>query len=342
MMMKVNTNRPDVEFYDLVKVLCQHCQNLKALCVPKDYTRPQGYPTPELFMLSAYTGADVCARGVSPAQDVTSYSVHVTSSTLIRYQVPTYFVSQDLCEALLETEAPEDMLFSELKWPMPAMMFMLPEAFSERYFGNPVPFITACTVEAYSVIRSALIRDGKSLPEIPVYNKEPFFCSTMLSIENGYPMHYDSRCPVSRPVKDLIFASEFELYRKTLPDELTAHSVEDDKRSVRRMTTLAVNLILAATSMPEMISRERILRPAKKDGKEVIRRALWKPNFIGEHFRIQYEHKDAEGTHRSPHAHWRRGHWRNQRYGEKLSQVKRIWIQPVFVGLQPSSPAGTP
>ncbi len=30
-------------------------------------------------------------------------------------------------------------------------------------------------------------------------------------------------------------------------------------------------------------------------------------------------------------AHWRRGHWRNQSYGPKLSNRKIIWIMPVIV-----------
>lgn len=31
-------------------------------------------------------------------------------------------------------------------------------------------------------------------------------------------------------------------------------------------------------------------------------------------------------------AHWRRGHFRNQRYGEKLGLVKPVWIAPTLVG----------
>ena len=31
-------------------------------------------------------------------------------------------------------------------------------------------------------------------------------------------------------------------------------------------------------------------------------------------------------------AHWRRGHWRQQRHGVGLALVKRLWIKPVLVG----------
>lgn len=39
----------------------------------------------------------------------------------------------------------------------------------------------------------------------------------------------------------------------------------------------------------------------------------------------------ANSDGRSVSAHWRRGHFRNQRYGEKLSLSKIVWIQPVLV-----------
>ena len=34
----------------------------------------------------------------------------------------------------------------------------------------------------------------------------------------------------------------------------------------------------------------------------------------------------------SVRAHWRRGHWRQQRHGDGLEQIKRLWIKPVLVG----------
>ncbi|MCF2491618.1 hypothetical protein [Dyadobacter sp. CY347] len=31
-------------------------------------------------------------------------------------------------------------------------------------------------------------------------------------------------------------------------------------------------------------------------------------------------------------AHWRRGHWRNQKIGQHHQQIKLIWIMPTIVG----------
>lgn len=40
---------------------------------------------------------------------------------------------------------------------------------------------------------------------------------------------------------------------------------------------------------------------------------------------------NASGAGGSKKTHWRRGHWRNQPHGEKLSLVKLIWIKPVMI-----------
>lgn len=41
----------------------------------------------------------------------------------------------------------------------------------------------------------------------------------------------------------------------------------------------------------------------------------------------------GEATGRELEPHWRRGHWKNQRHGVKLTLSKRIFVQPVFVRL---------
>lgn len=47
--------------------------------------------------------------------------------------------------------------------------------------------------------------------------------------------------------------------------------------------------------------------------------------------RINKENKAASNTDSTVLQHWRRGHWRNQAHGEKLSLRKLIWVMPVLV-----------
>ncbi len=54
--------------------------------------------------------------------------------------------------------------------------------------------------------------------------------------------------------------------------------------------------------------------------------------WIGKHFKIRSEASPSRGgTHASPQAHWRRGHWHRVRHGQGKEQSKLLWYQPVFV-----------
>ncbi|HEV2247281.1 MAG TPA: hypothetical protein VGW37_11570 [Terriglobia bacterium] len=321
--------------HEILACIDQESPSLRALCCPKHFSIPRGFSSPEVFMLSAYTAARTAQRGLQPSQDVTIASLRLTAAQLIRYQVPTYFVAADFCEALIHTEAPDDLRFDEIQFPMPAMLFMLPTDFSLRYFGCLVPFLTVTSVPARCVAGSPIRIGGWQMPPLTVANPQPLFIAAMLAWEAGRPMHYDSRTPIpDTQVKDLL-AADIELFSSVGWSD-TIH--EQDKRTVNRLAHLSINILLGMTAEPELVTRERILRAAKKKNGKVVRRATWKPNFIGEHFRITYENPAPIGTHRSPHAHWRRGHWRNQRHGPQLLLIKRIWIRPVFVGLGAAVP----
>lgn len=52
-------------------------------------------------------------------------------------------------------------------------------------------------------------------------------------------------------------------------------------------------------------------------------------NYVGKGFELPPLSIDVDNGNLAPH--WRRGHWRNQRHGPNLVQVKRLWIRPVLV-----------
>jgi hypothetical protein len=49
---------------------------------------------------------------------------------------------------------------------------------------------------------------------------------------------------------------------------------------------------------------------------------------------------DSIPTNREMNTHWRRGHWRNQAYGNKLIERKYIWINPTIVRKDKGDPSG--
>lgn len=309
------------------------CPNLRALAYPKDLKVPDGYASPEVFEMSAYASCHYMLTGGTEDMDPTMFAVYAATLALTRYQVPTYFVSRELCEALLRTRPPEDLRFNELYYPMQSMLFMLPKEFAVEYFGIPVLYITTSVIDGQGAfLRSPYRFKDRKPREIENLSKDSLWLTTAFSLED-VPSHYHGRAPMSGQVKQLM-NWQHHIINKNDGSEATDEEVKQTGNFVSKLTSLSCNILLGITAEKELITREHILVPAKKDGGEVVRRALWRPNFVGERFRIKYEHISPAGHHRSPHAHWRIGHWRNQRKGPGLTITERIWIQPVFVGIK--------
>lgn len=58
--------------------------------------------------------------------------------------------------------------------------------------------------------------------------------------------------------------------------------------------------------------------------------------YVGQSFKKAH-HKMLSGD--TLQTHWRRGHWRNQKFGENLNQSKMIWILPTIVNNAKDEPA---
>lgn len=67
----------------------------------------------------------------------------------------------------------------------------------------------------------------------------------------------------------------------------------------------------------------------KKIGDNIEQSGFSKINFVGQTFKRKYD--EIIKTNSTVQPHWRRGHWRNQKFGEKLQESKLIWIMPTIV-----------
>jgi hypothetical protein len=54
-------------------------------------------------------------------------AVHGQAALLLRYDVPTYYVSRELLAGALRTELPDDVVFEAIPFPFDAVVFMLPK-----------------------------------------------------------------------------------------------------------------------------------------------------------------------------------------------------------------------
>lgn len=81
-----------------------------------------------------------------------------------------------------------------------------------------------------------------------------------------------------------------------------------------------------------MHSRPEIIQTGKKLGTQKKSNITWyEPIVIG----AKYQYKSAGNSpnviHSTKRMHWRRGHFRQQHFGVKFSEVKTIWIEPMLV-----------
>jgi hypothetical protein len=110
-----------------------------------------------------------------------------------------------------------------------------------------------------------------------------------------------------------------------------------DKREeawLEQMISIGLQCSMAISYLPELIdsSESSSESPQRPGGRQPSNRPrILTPRWIGRDFR-RSPSTNLTGTHASPTTHWRRGHWRQQPYGEGRSERRLAWIKPTLVG----------
>lgn len=91
--------------------------------------------------------------------------------------------------------------------------------------------------------------------------------------------------------------------------------------------------------LPHNFDRKRSLAKTKRENSKLDQKienlGFSKISFIGQSFKRQNKELFSNYT---IEPHWRRGHWRNQKYGRGLNEKKLIWILPTIVNNQKEEP----
>ena len=334
---------------------------------PKRITPPGGYMNPKYFAVTLWSELRVWEE--TDMRMIPHITGYMNCLLQMEYRVPTYFVRSEFAQAVAQTEPPADFKFSEIKWPMPAMLFVLPTDFVMHYFGYMCPFISVTRSDKGNYPDML-----KHLPpcETPLHTLEPLR-SDVDRFNVVYPVYSSKEVPVdytgsypltmnvndvdAAPFQDATYMEEKKLTEQfgffkggtaqllNTPD-LPAGDLE--KLFNSRVQSFAVKLMLLLTARPNFIVHGSQSRPAKiKHGRE--RDAIWNPNLIGWDYRAQRPVPEVPTnetgkeaimgcqphSHASPRMHWRRGHMRNQPFGPKPwtdTTTKRLtWIEPVLI-----------
>lgn len=303
-----------------------------SLAMPKRYVAPASYPHfGKVFVTSAYQNNFLLSMGfdVNPTVNA-GYTVF---AKLTKYQVPTYYVTENLCEALAVTSPPADMLLDDIKWPMPAMVFMLPIDFCHRFFGRQVNFISAARFEANEIVESPGMTALGKMQSVELVSASPQVILYYESVEpeSNLVSNYNSNSPVTRKIGEIVH--DDVVYNGEIIDPAQQpFNPKEDKEFANRVFMFVIKLLLVMTARQSYVEAGECVRTEKwkKSGK--VRDALWAPNYIGRTYKVQREGTTPTGTHASPRLHWRRGHIRHQPYGEGRSLMRVIWIEPCLIG----------
>jgi len=319
---------------------------------PKRIQPEPGYINPKYFAVTLWSEMRI---GFEPDMRMLPHLTGLVNTLIhMEYRVPTYFVRSEFAQAVSQTEPPADFKFSEIHWPMPAMLFVLPTDFVMKYFGYMVPFISV-TRSTTGVYPDVL----KNLPPCVIFSPQgetigriqntterfnivyPVYCNERMPVDytGTYPLNMNVNEIDDAPYDDATIM-ENERFASTLAQSNMPYYSEalpegtEEKLFNSKVQAFAVKLMLAITAVPNYIKAGNIARPQKiKKGK--VRDELWHPNLIGWEFRTQRPPATGEhGTHASPRLHWRRGHFANIAHGPKNTLRKLKWRLPCLVGVQ--------
>jgi len=319
---------------------------------PRRIIPPNGYLNPKYFAITLWSEIRV---GFESEMNMLPHVTGLVNGLLqVQYQVPTYFVRSEFAQAVAQTEPPEDFKFSEINWPLPAMLFVLPTDFVLSYFGFLCPFLSVTNAKpgiypkvlqnlpAFEMPLEAINPLDNQVERVniiyPVYSKD----RVPVDYTGSFPLTMNVNEMSTAPFEDATYMEEkllkLDFDPHTVPADLPAEG-EQEHLFNTKVQAFAVKLMLALTARPTVIKTGGVAREEKiKKGIKWLD-ALWHPNLIGWDYRAQrVDRGDATGTHASPRMHWRRGFMRSQPYGPKNTLRRLTWIEPVLINAPEEKP----
>lgn len=287
---------------------------------PRHIVPPNGYFNPRHYA-STLVGNLLVVR--DPAMNQLPHmTAYMTSLALIANKVPTYFVAYEFAQAVANTELPRDFKFAEIKWPLDAQLFVLPDQFVWQYYGCYAPFLALCRCpggEYPAILRPRLPQT--EIPYTPFINAVDKLAVDFPIFHNkGTPTDYNGNYPMTAGIEVFQTAAwvdsthyEEELHGFIYEQRKTDLTPDQEKVFMDKALTLAMKLILAVACRPGAVEHGKITRPMKVKRGQVVLKELWGPNVIGRAYRIPRQTAPSTETvtvtRSKPRFTFRRGHY---------------------------------
>jgi hypothetical protein len=245
---------------------------------------------------------------------------------MVMAKFPTYFLAEDIGQALLDTEPPTETKIEDIRFPYPAFRVFLPKGFLKLGEQDVVLLQVALMQNRNDFVVDwdafQELSAGFGLPAPPAFEGHFTIDRPILYVQADVG-DYGSPKRVFAPWEDMTLGrlvTEFREHEKALGSVDIA-----DGESLLRF---AVNLIMLLGWVPDEITNEKCVRKAQTNRKgEITKTELWEPRFIGRpQFKKTYPaNPDAEGA-PSRFDEVRRAHWKRQAHGPGHSLRKVIWV----------------
>ena len=317
---------------DIAKQIKTDAELWQRVC-PRSYQVPNDYPSPQAASVLMAMGVALSRTTPKSLDDrlfiSSQRSLYYMACLLEKHTMPMFFVSLELLKAVMLSSI-DDIAPSDIKWPFPALTFLLPRNTLLSHNGEDCPILMIGKINKGENLRFSL-DTGHSHP----LDHDGILTIAAAPYTDTFP-YYDQTMPIDQPDPwDAVdHAPSFEI---PMDGPLKVLSTEANG-FIRTFSALAIKLILLMNARPDLIESGCHIKSIKSASHKG-RVELWSPNFIGRHYRIRrteriVEDDDEIGKRSSPRPHWRRGHYRRQHYGPELKSIKTVWIEPVFVGMR--------
>ena len=316
------------------QVFSQSCPLAKRLLEPKRFVlngaRGERYFSPLCgFVSDVYSTRMACQLMAPESGGVGAYE---TGMHYLLFQklwadhgAQCYFVAEDLCDQLLDTEPPVSMSVEDIRWPFPAMRVFLPKN-ALMIDGMPVPFLDMALFpvglnqanrELITDMCFDLIRPGNGFVQANMDQPR-----LSITYPNPNDKEWGHRGHVHIGMSDTV---------DSILDQASAMEGGSSGSEMRTVIALALNIVMTMTWLPDEIENETLARKARTNNKgEIVRTELWEPRFIGRQvFKTpKTANPDAVSTGITHGVQDRKAHWKRQPFGPKQSKRKTIWISP--------------
>jgi hypothetical protein len=270
------------------------------------------YKAPAVAMSSAIIETQMDTKGHA------AINVAIATAIAARYDFPTYYVNEQLFQALQHTNPPT-LKWAELSLPFEAMFFMLPKGILKEPFvdkhvtSQDILFIGYAKVKAGDAVTLLGLKDTK-IRSLEVDRMIIFWAvgSGLVIQDCAFPTEQ-----LLTPSVDWIELKTKEYEGIRLPYESGPPATFS-----AYIAGLIANFILVMQARPELVEKGHNTGKHLKNGL-----AICKPTFIGRKYQRKYE-KPEEPLGHFTELRWRAGHLRLQHYGPGNKQEKVLFIDP--------------